>query len=233
MDGTTYQRRRGEIRTYFDETAVEAWKRFASEAPLGRIRASVRAGRALMRAQMLACLPGDLKGWRILDAGCGTGAMSVELARRGADVLGVDIAPQIIRFAEETRPADLGSGRIAFQAGDMLAAEHGQFDAVMAMDSLIHYQAADAAAALAALAARTRRTIVFTHAPRTPALSVMHAMGRFLPRANRSPQIVPTTQANLLRRFAAEPAAAGWTDGRTARISHGFYTSQCQELRRP
>lgn len=233
MDGTTYQRRRGEIRTYFDETAVEAWKRFASEAPLGRIRASVRAGRARMRAEMLACLPGDLRGWRILDAGCGTGALAVELARRGADVLGVDIAPEIIRFATETVPADLGPGRISFRAGDMLDASYGRFDAVTAMDSLIHYSAADAAAALATLAARTQRRIVFTHAPRTPALTVMHAMGKLLPRANRSPRIVPTTPQNLLGRFGAAPDAAGWMAGRSVRVAHGFYTSQCQELRRP
>ncbi|BDA85216.1 magnesium protoporphyrin IX methyltransferase [Aureimonas sp. SA4125] len=232
MDVTTYQRRRGEIRTYFDETAVDAWKRFASEAPLGRIRASVRAGRALMRAEMLACLPDDLQGWRILDAGCGTGALAVELARRGADVLGIDIAPEIIRFAAETVPSDLGAGRITFRAGDMLDVGDGRFDAVTAMDSLIHYSAADAAAALATLAGRTQRSIVFTHAPQTPALSLMHAMGQLFPRANRSPQIVPTTQKNLLRHFAQAPTAAGWTAGRTARVAHGFYTSQCLELSR-
>ena len=87
MLGEAYLERRGEIQTYFDRTAVESWKRFATQAPLGRIRASVREGRARMRATMLAMLPQDLSGWRVLDAGCGTGAMSAELARRGALVL--------------------------------------------------------------------------------------------------------------------------------------------------
>lgn len=228
----TYERRRSEIQTYFDKTAVEAWKRFATEAPLGRIRASVRQGRARMRAEMLKSLPAELSGWRILDAGCGTGAMSVELARRGADVLGIDIAPEIIRFAEETVPADLGDGRITFRSGDMLSALHGSFDAVVAMDSLIHYREADAAGAVALLAARTSRKMVFTFAPGTPALVALRAFGRLFPRSDRAPAIVPIGVADLSRRLDKEPAMAGWARRRTERVSHGFYTSQMMELER-
>ena len=229
---TTYERRRGEIQTYFDRTALEAWKRFATGAPLGRIRASVREGRARMRAQMLAALPADLSGWRILDAGCGTGAMAVELARRGADVLGVDLAPEIIRFAAETLPTDLGTGRVRFLAGDMLAREHGRFDAVVAMDSLIHYRAADAATAIAALVGRTERQVIVTFAPRTPALAAMHSIGKLFPRRDRAPAIVPVRPATLRRRLAAMPALEGWTVGASKRVSHGFYTSQHLELGR-
>jgi tRNA (mo5U34)-methyltransferase len=36
------------------------------------------------------CVPDDLRGWRILDIGCNAGFYSFELAKRGADVLGVD-----------------------------------------------------------------------------------------------------------------------------------------------
>ena len=232
MDGLTYQRRRGEIQTYFDRTAVEAWKRFATEAPLGRIRATVRQGRARMRALMLSSLPEDLSGWRILDAGCGTGAMSIELARRGADVLGVDLAPEIIRFAAETLPEDIGSGRVAFKSGDMLSHAHGQFDAVVAMDSLIHYRQADAVAALASLAKRTRRAIVFTFAPHTPMLAVMHATGRLFPRSDRAPSIVPVRPQSLAGDISSQPEFIDWEARRTERISHGFYTSQMMEIAR-
>ena len=64
MQTASYQTRRSELETYFDRTAVEAWKRFATQAPLGRIRASVREGRARMRSLMLSTLPADLSGWR-------------------------------------------------------------------------------------------------------------------------------------------------------------------------
>jgi magnesium-protoporphyrin O-methyltransferase len=232
MSDATYTRRRGEIQTYFDSTAVEAWKRFATEAPLGRIRATVRAGRAEMRAEMLASLPADLTGWRILDAGCGTGAMSVELARRGADVLGIDLAPEIIRFAAETLPDDIGKGRIKFQSGDMLSASHGEFDAVVAMDSLIHYRMDDAVLALASFARRTRRLMVFTFAPRTPLLAAMHAAGRLFPRSDRAPSIVPVRPEEIARDLAIQPPIQGWRIGRTTRVSRGFYKSQMMELSR-
>jgi magnesium-protoporphyrin O-methyltransferase len=228
----TYVRRRGEIQTYFDRTAVEAWKRFATEAPLGRIRETVRQGRARMRAAMLAALPQDLTGWRVLDAGCGTGAMSVELAKRGADVLGIDLAPEIIRFARETLPHDLGRGSVQYEAGDMLAASHGAFDAVMAMDCLIHYCEADAVSALSSLAVRTRRSIVFTFAPRTLPLAAMHTIGRAFPRSDRAPSIVPVRESDMARRIEAAGALVNWQIGRTERVSSGFYKSQMMELAR-
>ncbi|MEQ1941871.1 magnesium protoporphyrin IX methyltransferase [Mesorhizobium sp. VNQ89] len=228
-----YAQRRGEIQTYFDRTAVEAWKRFATDTPLGRIRASVREGRAQMRTAMMASLPDDLSGWRVLDAGCGTGAMSLELSRRGADVIGIDLAPEIIRFARETLPQDHGPGSVAFHSGDMLAESFGDFDAVMAMDSLIHYQEEDAAAALARLAKRTLRKIVFTFAPWTPALAVMHGIGRLFPRSDRAPSIVPIRPNEIVKRLASLPALEGWTAARTQRISHGFYKSQMLEFVRP
>ncbi len=58
---------------------------------MSRIRATVRAGRDAMRAELLSWLPADLTGRRLLDAGCGTGALAVEAARRGAEVVAVDV----------------------------------------------------------------------------------------------------------------------------------------------
>ena len=60
-------------RHYFDRTATKAWERLTSDAPVSRIRQTVREGRDRMRALMLSRLPADLRGARVLDAGCGTG----------------------------------------------------------------------------------------------------------------------------------------------------------------
>jgi magnesium-protoporphyrin O-methyltransferase len=232
----SYQRRRGEIETYFDRTAADAWARLTSDAPVGRIRATVRAGRDEMRNTLLSWLPTDLRGARLLDAGCGTGALAVAAARRGAEVLAIDLSPTLVELARERLPADLAPGqspgRIDFRSGDMLDPELGHFDFVVGMDSLIHYQAADAVRVLATLAPRTRRAMLFTYAPSNPALVAMRAVGRFFPRGNRSPSIVPVAEKSLHRRLAAEPQLANWSAARTQRIASGFYTSQALELLR-
>src|SRR5688572_1903322 len=44
-------------------------------------------------------------GARVLDAGCGTGRVAIELARRGYDVVGVDVDPSMLDVARKTAPA--------------------------------------------------------------------------------------------------------------------------------
>jgi len=229
---TTYIERRGEIETYFDRTAVEAWKRLTSDAPVGRIRATVRAGRDRMRATLLSWLPEDLTGLRLLDAGCGTGALAVEAARRGAAVVAIDLSPTLVDLARERAPRDLGAGSIDFRSGDMLDPALGAFDHVVGMDSLIHYDTPDILRVLIGLAERTRGTMLFTFAPSTPLLATMHAVGRLFPRGDRAPSIQPVSQAKLMAGIAGEPGLKTWRHGRTLRIASGFYTSQAVELER-
>jgi ubiquinone/menaquinone biosynthesis C-methylase UbiE len=54
---------------------------------------------------------------RILDLGCGDGTTAVPLARMGADVLGIDIARNLVS-AGNKRAAELGLSRLKFQEGD-------------------------------------------------------------------------------------------------------------------
>lgn len=235
MDTVSYQERRGEIETYFDRTAAQAWARLTSDAPVGRIRATVRAGRDRMRATLLSWLPQDLRGTRLLDAGCGTGALAVEAARRGASVVAVDLSPTLVDLARERLPEDLrqpmaGAGGVDFRSGDMLDPALGHFDHVVGMDSLIHYEAADAVRVVEGLARRTRHSLLFTFAPRTPALAVMHSVGRLFPRGDRAPSIVPVAEAELRQRLAGDARLAGWQPARTLRVASGFYTSQALEL---
>ncbi len=224
-----YLQRRGQIETYFDRTAAEAWRRLTSDAPVSGIRATVRAGRDRMRALLLGWLPADLHGRRVLDAGCGTGALAVEAARRGAEVVAIDLSPNLVDVARERTPADL-AGRITFHAGDMLDPAFGRFDHVVAMDSLIHYRLPDALRVVAGLAARADGSIIFTFAPSTPALAAMHTVGRLFPRGDRAPAIEPVGFRNLVRSLASDPALTAWRAGRTGRVAGGFYTSQAMEL---
>ena len=231
MAGGSYAARRGELETYFDRTASEAWARLTSDAPVSGIRATVRAGRDQMRATLLSWLPDDMTGLRLLDAGCGTGALANEAARRGAQVVAIDLAATLIEHARE-RAAALGGNQPDFRVGDMLDEELGSFDHIVAMDSLIHYRAEDIVSALAQVAPRCRGSMLFTVAPRTPMLSVMHAVGRLFPRSDRAPAIEPLATGKLRRLIAAEPRLRGFRPGDDRRIRRGFYTSHAYQLAR-
>ena len=192
------------------------------------VRATVRAGRDAMRGTLLSWLPQDLRRTRVLDAGCGTGAFSVEVAYRGAEVTGVDVAAGLVEVARKREPSFLGHGKIAWRSGDMLDPALGEFAHVVAMDSLIHYREADLVAALAQLGERTSQSMLFTFVPRTPLLFAMYQAGKLFPRSDRSPRLVPLGEEQLRARLARD--LPEWRVARSERVSSGFYISHAIEL---
>ena len=225
MLDTAYLERRQRLHDYFDDHALENWTRLTSDAPLGRVRAAVRAGRDAMREALLGFLPADLAGRRVLDAGCGAGQLAIELARRGADVLAVDLSPRLVTLAAARLPHGL-AGTVRFQSGDMLDPSLGRFDHVVAMDSLIHYAPADMAEAASSLAARSRHSTLFTFVPASALLALKLGIGHLFPRADRAPEVVPVAP----RRIEALLRARGLAPGRRRRVSGGFYVSDAQEI---
>jgi len=232
MPSASYQTRRDEIETYFDRTAADAWAALTSDAPVSRIRRTVRSGRDAMRATLLSWLPEDLNGSTLIDAGCGTGTLAIEAAQRGAEVVAVDLSPTLINLARE-RLRELGDALdVTFLVGDMRDMDLGCFDYAVAMDSLIHYNVADGVQTLEAMAEQINRKIVFTFAPKTPLLALMHATGRLFPRADRAPSIEPVSQQHLSRRLEQVGLVQDWDVGRSHRVDVGFYKSQAMELTR-
>ena len=230
MNSATYIERRGELETYFDRTAADAWAKLTSDAPVSGVRATVRAGRDAMRATLLRWLPDDLSGRRILDAGCGAGQFSIEAAKRGADVVAVDLSTTLLDLARERYRSVDHRGSIEFIAGDMFDKALGEFDHTVAMDSLIHYDDADIVRVLEAFAARTSHSIVFTFAPKTALLSAMHSIGKFFPKGDRAPAIQPVAENRLRARIGDSPRLDAWRVKQAQRVKSGFYISNAMEL---
>lgn len=230
MNSPTYQTKRGQLEEYFDRTASDAWAKLTSDAPVSGIRKTVRAGRDRMRQTLLDWLPQDLHGRRILDAGCGTGALAVELAQRGAHVVAIDLSPTLVQLARERTPEDLGEGKLEFIAGDMLSTSLGRFDHVVCMDSMIHYEKHDMVQVLAGLTERTAKSVLFTFAPSNPILATMIRVGRIFPRGDRAPFIEPVSESSLRGLISNANTLNGWKIDRTEKISSGFYTSQAMEI---
>lgn len=81
----------------------------------------------------------ELAGARVLDVGCGGGLLSESMARLGAQVTAIDLAPELVKVA---RLHSLESGvqvDYRVQSVEDLAAEQpGSFDAVTCMEMLEH-----------------------------------------------------------------------------------------------
>jgi 2-polyprenyl-6-hydroxyphenyl methylase/3-demethylubiquinone-9 3-methyltransferase len=97
-----------------------------------------------------------LAGKRVVDVGCGGGILSDAMARRGANVLGIDLATKSLRVAE-LHALEAGTRDVAYRevAAEALAAEMpGAFGVVTCMEMLEHVpEPASIVRACAALAA--------------------------------------------------------------------------------
>lgn len=82
----------------------------------------------------------SLKGLRVLDVGCGGGILSDAMARKGANVLGIDLATKALKVAQ-LHALEAQTQGVLYQeiSAEALAAEQpGSFDVVTCMEMLEH-----------------------------------------------------------------------------------------------
>lgn len=137
---------------HFGKLAADWWDPTGSSAMLHKLN-PVRL--RFIRAAIDAHWPGQegsfrpLSGRMALDVGCGAGLLCEPLARLGADVTGVDAAPENVAAAQHH--AEAGGLSITYRCADV-AAMDGVFDLVTSMEVIEHVT--DPAAFITALADR-------------------------------------------------------------------------------
>ena len=95
-----------------------------------------------MQLQFVKSRVGDLREKQLLDIGCATGVLSIELATEKANVIGIDLNEDLLNQAIER----LGAASYPkFQLGNMLELENdfktNQFDAVLCFgNTLVHLE---------------------------------------------------------------------------------------------
>ena len=82
-------------------------------------------------ADLVASLLAENGGRRVLDAGCGTGRVAIELARRGMSVTGVDADPEMLAPAREKAPELSWSRCDLADTRGLTAAAPGPFDLIL------------------------------------------------------------------------------------------------------
>ena len=105
-----------------------------------------------------------LSGKRVVDVGCGGGILADSMARRGADVLGIDLATKPLKVAQ-LHAIEAGTPRIAYRevAAEALAEEQPErFDVVTCMEMLEHVPDPASVVAACARLARPGGSVIFS-----------------------------------------------------------------------
>ena len=220
----TYLAKRARLENYFNEVSSDAWDKLTSNEPVSYVRQLVREGREKMQEAIMQKLPQDLQGARILDAGCGTGVLSRMLDERGAEVVSVDISDKLIEVAKNRSRSHRN---IEYFAGDMKEKSFGNFDYIIAMDSLIHYSTEDVVSSIAEFSKRANNSVLFTVIPSTFALRTKLRLGKYFPKSERSPEVVPIGWGQLHQLEALKINASL---EKIKRIKSFFYVSEAWEL---
>ena len=81
-------------------------------------------------------------GWRVLEIGCSSGWLSLEMARRGAQVEGIDVAPAAIQIAQQYAGANPppAPGSVTYRVADIntLTLEPFGYNLVVVVGALHH-----------------------------------------------------------------------------------------------
>lgn len=111
--------------------------------------------------QIAGFLPDDLGGWTVLDIGCNAGFYSIELAKRGARVTGLDIDPHFLRQAAWAARQFNLADRITLRQGQIYDLAHvsEDFDLVLFMGVFYHLR--HPLLALDIVAEKVKRLLVF------------------------------------------------------------------------
>ena len=115
----------------FSELAHRWWDPESEFRPLHQINP--------LRLEWIDSLVG-VAGKRVVDVGCGGGILAESMARKGADVLGIDMATKPLRVAQ-LHALEAGVKNVQYRemSAETLAAEQASgFDAVTCMEMLEH-----------------------------------------------------------------------------------------------
>lgn len=116
----------------FSELAHKWWDPESEFRPLHQINP--------LRLEWIEQCAGSLEGRQVVDVGCGGGILSEAMARRGAQVLGVDLAERSLKVAQlHAMEAGLQNVQYREVAAEALAAEMPRrFDVVTCMEMIEH-----------------------------------------------------------------------------------------------
>jgi magnesium-protoporphyrin O-methyltransferase len=211
------------VAKYFETSGFSRWTAIYGDGGIPPIWRVIREGHDRAMNQVIDWIQDD--GSRTaLDAGCGTGALSMRLADCDYEVHGFDVSAPMVSFAQYiTKDRSVGISPTFF-VGNIAALEAParSYDLVCCLDVLFHYPYAEVKEMLPRLAELSSYKIIGSFAIRTAFNALWMQIGtKFFHKKNRM------TNLHLFSYDQVEQVLyrAGFRVTRTRRIKRFFYDS--------
>jgi magnesium-protoporphyrin O-methyltransferase len=175
------------VAKYFETSGFSRWTAIYGQGSIPPIWRVIRDGHDLAMDQVIDWIQDD--GHRTaLDAGCGTGALTMRLIANGYRVDGIDVSAPMVSFARyNTQDRSIGIPP-RFFVGDIAAlnAEPRSYDLVCCLDVLFHYPYAEVKTMLENLTELASHKLIGSFALRTSMNAMWMEFGkRFFHKKNR------------------------------------------------
>jgi SAM-dependent methyltransferase len=174
---------------YADRKTADAFDQSRFGGPIGQLVAAAQE-------QVLVDFAGGLAGISVLDVGTGTGRAALALARRGAEVMGIDPSEEMLRVARSN--AERQELTVEFRPGDAhsLPFEDRSFDLVTSLRVLMHTP--DWQRCLGELCRVAKRRVIFDFPPLASASAlqvILRRLARLVGRRAETYHVISTAAA--------------------------------------
>jgi len=215
------------VKDYFNAVGFERWRNIYGEGEVNKVQKNIRIGHQQTIDTVVGWLKedGNLSQLRICDAGCGTGSLSIPLAKEGATVYASDISEKMVGEAQSQAKSALGENHnIHFSVSD-LEAITGSYDTVICLDVLIHYPDPDIPTMVKYLADCAESRFIISFAPKTFFLSLLKKIGEFFPGPSKTTRAYQHSEVEIVQILKDN----GFEIKRTGMTSTNFYYSRILE----
>ncbi|KAH0935528.1 hypothetical protein HID58_012645 [Brassica napus] len=209
------------VREYFNSTGFERWRKIYGETDeVNRVQKDIRVGHAktVEKTMLMLTEEGSLDGVTVCDAGCGTGLLSIPLAKEGAIVSASDISAAMAK-------QQLGGENLPrFEVND-LESLSGKYNTVVCLDVLIHYPQNKADGMIAHLASLAEKRVILSFAPKTFYYDILKRIGELFPGPSKATRAYLHAEADVERALGK----VGWKISKRGLITTQFYFSRLIE----
>ncbi|XP_078441840.1 magnesium-protoporphyrin IX methyltransferase [Wolffia australiana] len=213
------------VKDYFNNTGFERWRKIYGESTEGvnRVQLDIRVGHAKTVENAIAMLKeeGPLAGLTVCDAGCGTGSLTIPLAKEGAVVSASDISAAMVAEARARAQAAVEPGSLPEFTVSDLESLQGKYDAVVCLDVLIHYPQSKADAMIAHLASLAEKRLLISFAPKTVFYDALKRVGELFPGPSKATRAYLHAEKDVERALRE----VGWKVVKRGMVSTQFYFS--------